>query len=105
MSVKFNKNGKIFDSEVCLQGLNILAHSQMIELNVGSDCGGYGRCGGDRVRFSEADQKLVNGLTEIEKVHLSEEDLKKGWRLACQCFPNEDGLEFTVELRTDLRAN
>lgn len=104
MSVKFQDH-QIFDAETCMRGLNILGHAQMIELDVGSECGGYGKCGKDRV-YVQGDQKsLVNAPTEAEKKHLSTEEIAQGMRLACQCFPNADGLSINVQmpLRPNLR--
>ena len=92
MSVQFLKNNEVFDSEMCMRDLNLLAHAQMLELFIGSQCGGHGRCGADRVVLDAEDRTKVNEPTAIEKHHLSAEELAQGLRLACQCFPNEDNL-------------
>lgn len=98
MSIRFKKETEIFDSELGLRGLNLLAHAQLIELEIGSQCGGYGRCGKDVVYLKESDRLKVSRPTEIEKRHLPEEQLAVGARLACQCFPNEDGIELEISL-------
>jgi ferredoxin len=92
MSVQFLKKDKRYDTEECSRDLNLLAHAQMIELSIGSECGGHGRCGADRVILSKESLSKVNPPTAIEKHHLSDAELKQGMRLACQCFPNENGL-------------
>ncbi len=98
MSTVFVVGSQEFDSDLCLRGLNLLGHAQMIELSVGSQCGGHGKCGKDRVILSEADRLLVNEPTAIERIHLSADELSRGFRLACQCFPNADGLSLRVSV-------
>ncbi len=96
MSVKFSQDHQVHDTGVCFRGLNLLGHAQMIELNLGSTCGGHGKCGMDRVILSETEQEKVNPPTQIERHHLNLQELKAGIRLACQCFPNADGLNIDV---------
>ena len=97
MTVKFKKGSEVFDSGVCMRNLNFLAHSQVIELFIGSQCGGHGKCAGDKIIFKEADRKRVNPPTELERRHFTQAQLDQGIRLACQCFPNHDDEEFEVE--------
>lgn len=85
------------DCGYTLQGLNLLGHAQLIDLFIGSECGGQGRCGKDRVRIAQQDRQHFNPPTDIERRHLGEARLADGWRLACQCYPARDGLEVTVE--------
>ncbi len=93
MSVRFrSKDGVVTDVD-CYRNLNLLAHAQLEELPTGSECGGHGRCGKDRVRVTG----LVSPVTEIERRHLGAELLAQGWRLACQCWPEGDGAALTVE--------
>jgi ferredoxin len=98
MSVKFFKDHALVDSETCLSGLNLLAHAQMLELDVGSQCGGHGRCGADRVQLDLKDSQKVNPATSIERAHLSQHEIDRGIRLACQCFPNQDQDEIIVKV-------
>ena len=98
MSVIFIKNDREHDSEVCLRGLNLLGHAQMIELPIGSTCGGHGKCGADRLVLLPGFEKSVNSPTAIEQHQISPEDLALGVRLGCQCFPNEDGLQIRVRV-------
>ncbi len=100
MSVRFQKKEEVFDTDLCMRGLNLLGHAQMIELEIGSSCGGYGRCGADRVFLSPEEQKKVNPPTDIEQHQLSKAELDQGLRLACQCFPNEDGLSILAQVRS-----
>jgi ferredoxin len=102
MAVRFLRDQEIFDVGDCLQGLNLLGHAQMIELFIGSKCGGHGECGGDRIRIKHDDQRKVNAPTEIEKKFLSRHEIERGMRIACQCFPNEDGLAMDVFLSSEL---
>lgn len=81
--------------------LNLLAHAQAIELEIGSRCGGHGKCGGDRVKVttSSAGRHVdLSPVTEAEIRLLSPEDLERGVRLACQCFPNSSTQALQVEV-------
>ena len=97
MSVQFQikTSQEVKDSGECMRGLNILGHAQLIELDLGSTCGGHGKCGKDRVQLLPADQAKVNPPTEIELIHLTPLEIAEGVRLACQCFPHRDGLSIT----------
>jgi ferredoxin len=91
-SVQFvDSAGRVQDSAMCEPQLNLLAHAQAIELDIGSQCGGHGICGGDRIRIlgSPDHSALLSPPSESEIEHLSAEELAQGWRLACQCFPNK----------------
>jgi ferredoxin len=96
MSIIFKQSETQFDSGGCFRNLNLLAHSQMIELFIGSQCGGHGKCGKDRVILNPRDKDLVNSPTQIERAHLSQEEIDLGVRLACQCFPEQDELKIEV---------
>ena len=88
-SVKFvDSHGTSRDSGLCERNLNLLAHAQTIELDIGSRCGGHGVCGGDRVKILD-DAAALSPLTEPERQHLSPDEIAQGWRLACQCFPDK----------------
>jgi len=81
----------------CYRNLNLLAHAQMEELDIGSRCGGYGECGGDRVRISGG-AAFLSQVTDAEREHLSASELEQGYRLACQCFPERDDVEIQIEV-------
>ncbi len=98
MNIVFLQGEKELDSGACFRNLNVLAHAQLIELETGSRCGGHGKCGNDRVIIEAGDRNKVNPPTAIEKAHLSPDELESGIRLACQCFPGEDGRGFRVRI-------
>ena len=79
--------------------LNLLAHAQTIELQIGSRCGGHGVCGGARVRIVEG--APLSEITEAERNHLTTDELARGYRLACQCFPNSADVSLRVEILPD----
>ena len=83
----------------CLRTLNILAHAQMEELDIGSLCGGHGLCGGDRVLIAPGTTGL-SALTQKERNHLTPEEILMGWRLGCQCWPENDDLDISVLIPT-----
>jgi ferredoxin len=82
----------------CELNLNLLAHAQAVELEIGSRCGGFGECGGDRVRIATPHAAL-SPITAAEREHLSAEELAQGWRLACQCFPEKNEQTIVVETK------
>lgn len=94
--VKFlARGGQSLGVEPTEYHLNLLGHAQCLELELGSQCGGHGKCGKDRV-LVQNQTALVNSPTEAEHRLLSAEDLARGVRLACQCFPNENGCSIEV---------
>lgn len=93
MSLRFGKHPPIQS----YRNLNLLAHAQIAEFDVGSRCGGYGECGGDRIRVTRG-KEFLSPVTSAEREHLSEEELRTGFRLACQCFPNDESAEIEVEI-------
>lgn len=72
--------------------LNLLAHAQLDEWFLGSRCGGHGECGGDRIQIQNARPGDFSSVTPNERELLSPEELKTGWRLACQCWPERKDL-------------
>ena len=91
MAIQFGDHARI----PCSRQLNLLAHAQMEELDVGSRCGGFGECGGDRVRVASGMESL-SPLTGAEREHLSEAEIKDGYRLACQTFPQTVDAEIVL---------
>ncbi len=77
--------------------LNLLAHAQTLELEVGSRCGGHGICGGDRIRILDPAPRLSR-ITDAERRHLTKAELAAGYRLACQCFPETVEFSLRVEI-------
>jgi len=84
------------DVDFCDPSLNLLAHAQTVELEIGSRCGGHGECGRDRL-IVRAAPGAVSPLTHAEKKHLSSEEVARGFRLGCQCWPERDDLVIECE--------
>ncbi len=82
----------------CYRSLNILAHAQLDEIDIGSLCGGQGICKGDRVQTRPEQRSLFSPPTAAELKYFSEDEIKKGWRLACQCWPTSDESEDQPEM-------
>ena len=100
-----SKARSCLDVGFCERNLNLLAHAQAIELEIGSRCGGHGICGGDRVRIAAlASGASLSPVTEAEREHLSPKELAEGWRLACQCFPESSDAAIDVEAGTATTA-
>ena len=53
-----------------------------------TECGGSGACGMCKVRFLEG----ATPVTVQDMTHISEDELKDGFRLACKSFPAEDAV-------------
>ena len=96
MTVRFFRSQKLISEVDCYQSLNLLGHAQLEETETGSECGGHGKCGKDRVLIAESDRLKLNAPTFAELKFLSSEQLLAGWRLACQAFPNQDGLDIAI---------
>ena len=99
MSIRFSKNQQILDTEACEINLNILAHAQLIELDIGSICGGHGHCGKDRILIQVKDQTHLSPITEKERKFLTQDELSKGYRLACQCYPEKENLNILCNIK------
>ena len=99
------RSGKKAATDFCEPHLNLLAHAQALEISIGSRCGGHGVCGGDIVRpwvlveGLSPDQvtQALSPVTEAEKRLLTPEQIDEGYRLACQCYPNNKDLSLRVE--------
>lgn len=91
MTIKLKKpSGEVHDTGECITDLNILGHAQLIELEIGSRCGGHGVCGGDRIRIADpAIRASFSEVTAEEREHLSDTEIADGYRLACQCYPDK----------------
>lgn len=67
----------------CREGMDILTALMRQGIRISSDCGGRGTCGKCRIR-------LQAGMLQIsleDRRHLTDEELKQGWRLACTAYP------------------
>ena len=63
-------------------GTNLLELIKRHKIDLPSDCGGKGKCGKCRI-IIENGCKEVNSLSDTEGKHLTAQELKKGYRLAC----------------------
>ncbi len=81
----------------CYRNLNLLAHAQLEEVEIGSRCGGHGICGGDKIHINGKPGE-ISAVTDIERSHLTSDEINSGWRLGCQCWPNQDDLDFEVSV-------
>lgn len=91
---KFETKGAQIEVQ-CYRDLNLLAHAQLEELEIGSRCGGHGVCGGDKILIQNG-QSLLSSVTDAERKHLTSAEIQAGWRLGCQSWPNADDLEVLV---------
>ncbi len=75
-------------------GKNLFHALKEFDVPVKSYCGGSGVCGKCKVKVADSHGKLT-GLTDAERNLLTEEELDKGYRLACQAdlFSGEVVLE------------
>lgn len=91
------KNGNTSITNEVYTNLNFLAHAQLIETEIGSICGGHGHCGKDKIKFQSGQDK-ISPLTEKEVNHLKDDEIKRGLRLGCQSFPEDENFEYIVEV-------
>jgi uncharacterized 2Fe-2S/4Fe-4S cluster protein (DUF4445 family) len=68
-------------------GQSILEGARQLGVDLVNLCGGGGTCGRCKVQVLEG---KVSEPTAGEQEHLVRNDLRKGWRLACQAHPSED---------------
>jgi len=69
------------------KGVNLRAGLIELGIPIDSPCGGQGTCLKCKVQISGVHQ----GCTELEQEKLSPEELRNGWRLACQVTAEEPG--------------
>jgi len=72
------RQGKCRDDE------SILACARRLGIGISNVCGGRGTCKTCQIRLTSG---TLSEPTDSEKEAFSPEDLKDGWRLACQAFP------------------
>ena len=77
MKVIFNPDGKTVDVP---RGVNVLKAATAAGLKLNSPCGGEGTCGSCRILIS----KSPPPPTPADRKLISAEDLRRGFRLACQ---------------------
>jgi len=89
MPIEFYIDKKPIICETLFEKLNLLAHAQLAELDIGSQCGGHCICGNDILEILNSDQAILNSPSPEEVAHLKR--AKKSapqFRLACQTYPD-----------------
>lgn len=82
-------------------GEDLLTVLQKNNIYISAACGGRGKCGKCRIRFTEG----ATDAMEDDKVFFSEEELKKGYRLACLSKPQSDcSIELDVADESDFEV-
>jgi len=72
----------------CRNNESLLACAHQLGVGIVSLCGGKGKCHSCRVKIVTGD---VSPPTSNELEAFSSQELKDGWRLACQTYPTTDG--------------
>jgi uncharacterized 2Fe-2S/4Fe-4S cluster protein (DUF4445 family) len=82
------------------KGTTALEALERAGINIDTPCGGKGTCGKCKILI----KKGISTATLIEKNLLSEEEIKKGFRLACQAKLFKDSIiEVPSEIRLDFK--
>ena len=82
------------------KGTTILEALESVEININAPCGGKGICGKCKILIN----KGITTATPIEEELLLEEEIKKGFRLACQTKLFKDTvIEIPPEIRLDFK--
>lgn len=80
------------------KGTSILEALEKAGISIDTPCGGKGICGKCKVLIN----KGITAAASIEKEFLSEEEIEKGFRLACQTKVFKDSIiEIPMEIRLD----
>jgi len=80
------------------KGTSILEALEKAGISIDTPCGGKGICGKCKILVT----KGINPITPIEEKFLSEEEIRKGFRLACQTKVFEDSIiRIPLEIRLD----
>lgn len=79
----------------CPGGVQISAYLRRQGVSVPTPCGGRGNCGKCIIRLIQGELPV----SAMDRVHLSEEMLSSGYRLACQAMPQTDVvIEFDMQI-------
>src|SRR3990170_7300183 len=69
------------------EGESILDCARRLRIGISSVCGGVGTCGKCRVKILSGS---VSEPTSKETDDLSPQEIRGGWRFACQVYPSSD---------------
>lgn len=87
------------------QGANLIHIANEVGVGIRSECGGKGTCG--KCRIIIKDQRALNQLTETEKTFFSPQEIRSGYRLACNSMISSPSDSIIImipeESRTSLR--
>ncbi len=75
------------DGGECLRvasGFSVLSAARQHEIDITATCGGRGRCRSCRIKQIEG-AAVPAGVAD--RAQLSEDEIREGYRLACQCYP------------------
>ena len=64
---------------------NLLSNLSLNHIASNSQCGGKAVCGKCRIQI-QSGNKTCSKANAAEKIHLTEQEIQQGWRLACQTF-------------------
>ncbi len=70
---------------ICKPGKQVSAASRESGCSVTTPCGGHGNCGKCKIKVIKGNLPVMT----MDRVHLTEEEIKAGVRLACQAMPKE----------------
>ena len=85
-----DKNHSAIDTAYPLEkGQSLLKNLMLNGIKSHSKCGGKAICSNCKIQVISGNQYCNKPVAE-EKIHLSELQLKHGWRLACQLFCLKD---------------
>ncbi len=85
ISIKVHINGSV-RTLICRAGMRIPEALQQHRIPLPTPCGGYGTCGKCRLRFLTS----VPVPSPADRNHLTEKELRDGYRLACQHKAEKD---------------
>ena len=71
----------------CLEGESLLDCARTLGVELVNICGGGGSCGSCLVQVLEGN---ISTIEEGEKVHISDDALARGYRLACYAYPESE---------------
>jgi len=69
----------------CPSGVQISAFLRDMKIHIPTPCGGRGNCGKCKIRVVKGSLPVM----QMDKVHLTQEELESGMRLACQAMTKE----------------
>ncbi|AOY76629.1 2Fe-2S iron-sulfur cluster-binding protein [Clostridium formicaceticum] len=85
IKVNFKKSDKIVE---VFSGRSLLSIARESNVFIPSPCGGNARCGGCRVKILEGND--LEDISAEEYLRLKDEEIEKGFRLACSYIVKED---------------